>query len=98
MHYVGDLVNIKVDNNGNTPEYISFQLFFPKHIDISELNSKISGVSDEISSNEQPSSMLQQLSSFAGSLLKYSISELYKYINKVQISWKLKSTYQLNGN
>merc|ERR1719427_2275357 len=66
MDYLGDLVNIKVDNNGNTPEYISFQVFFPKHVDILELNSKISGTSDQISSNEQQSSMLQQLASFSG--------------------------------
>merc|ERR1719427_797521 len=66
MDYLGDLVNIKVDNNGNTPEYISFQVFFPKHVDILELNSKISGTSDQVSSNEQQSSMLQQLASFSG--------------------------------
>merc|ERR1719427_943849 len=66
MDYLGDLVNIKVDNNGNTPEYISFQVFFPKHVDILELNSKISGTSDQVSSNEQQSRMLQQLASFSG--------------------------------
>ena len=73
MENIGDLVNVKVDNNGNTPEYISFQVFFPKHVDILELNSKISGISNQTFSNKEPSSMLQQLASFAGSLFKYSI-------------------------
>ena len=74
MEYIGDLVNIKVDNNGNTPEYVSFQVFFPKHVQVLELNSKISGVSDRLSSNEQPSSMLQHLASIAGGLFKHSTS------------------------
>ena len=69
MDYIGDLVNIKVDNK----EYIYFQVFFPKNVYILELNSKISGISNQISSNEQPSSMLEELASFAGSLFKYSI-------------------------
>ena len=73
MDYIGDLVNIKVDNNGNTPEYISFQVFFPRHVEVLELNSKISGTSDIISSNEQPSSMLQQLASISGNLPNYSL-------------------------
>merc|ERR1719427_1991109 len=83
MDYIGDLVNIKVDNNGNTPEYISFQVFFPKHVDILELNSKISGISNQISSNEQLSSMLQQLASFAGDNL--ALNELQTTSTKLKL-------------
>merc|ERR1719427_171110 len=83
MDYLGDLVNIKVDNNGNTPEYISFQVFFPKHVDILELNSKISGTSDQVSSNEQQSSMLQQLASFAGDNL--ALNELQTTSTKLTL-------------
>merc|ERR1712183_799165 len=83
MDYLGDLVNIKVDNNGNTPEYISFQVFFPKHVDILELNSKISGVSDQLSSNEQPSSMLQHLASIAGNDL--ALNELQTTSTKLTL-------------
>ena len=49
IDYLGDSVAIKVLNKGKSAEYISIKAFFPDHVEVLGIDSKITGRRTRIS-------------------------------------------------